>query len=248
MRRGAIDHPKMSKLARLLGVPRMQAVGMMEALWHATARHAPQGDIGRWDDESIADALEWEGDAAELIAALVKVRFLDIHDVHRLLVHDWHEHADETVKKTLRRAKLGFLSGQKTDTVRTTAESVRTTAAKVGLPPDGLGMARHGCLSEEGVGETNGEPDVVAELTSAGFSVGEAMKLAVHPNSGAAYIRRVVAASRAKAILRPKGWIKAAIENGDFELTDAAARDGPDPAFEQGVADGIARAQARKRP
>lgn len=70
---------------------------------------------------------------------------------------------------------------------------------------------------------TDNPPDAVHDLIRAGFSFGQASKLACHPNAGAAYVRRVVEASRSPSILKPKGWIVAAIEAGDFETPRTAA-------------------------
>ena len=47
MKRNTIDHPKTKALARALGLPLYSGVGVLEALWHWTARHAPAGDVGR---------------------------------------------------------------------------------------------------------------------------------------------------------------------------------------------------------
>jgi hypothetical protein len=102
MKRGTANHPKMTRLAKALRMRRWGAVGIMESLWHFTARHAIRGDIGRWSDGDIAEALDWAGDPSNLVSALVETGWLDEHPTHRLLVHDWHEHADDSVKKTLK--------------------------------------------------------------------------------------------------------------------------------------------------
>ena len=110
MKRGSVDHPKMLRLAKLLGIARWGAVGLLESLIHFTARHAIQGNVGRWSDEEIAYALAWDDDPARLVDALVKAGFLERHPAYRLLVHDWHQHADDSVRKTLRNNDLPFLT------------------------------------------------------------------------------------------------------------------------------------------
>lgn len=110
MKRGTIEHAKTAKLARLLNVPRYAAVGILESLWHATAKHAPRGDIGRITDDDIAFYVGWDREPAELIAALVAARWLDEDEQHRLKVHDWHEHADDSVKKTIRNRGEQFVT------------------------------------------------------------------------------------------------------------------------------------------
>lgn len=136
MKRGTIDHPKMRRLVRELGrvvasrselgfvtiggqVPLCLAVGILECLWHFAARHAPQGDIGRWSDADIADAVGWPAsEAAGLVAGLVDSGWVDRHEHHRLVVHDWAEHADDAVNMSLARAKLFFADGRAPKTVR----------------------------------------------------------------------------------------------------------------------------------
>ncbi len=108
MKRGTTDHPKTLRLAKLLQIERWGAVGILESLWHFTARHAIRGDIGRWSDEDICEAIGWEQEPGKLIDALVEAGWLDRDEVHRLLVHDWHDHADDTVKKTLRNRQEAF--------------------------------------------------------------------------------------------------------------------------------------------
>lgn len=103
MKRGTPDHPKTLRFRSLLKVPVPHAVGLLEMLWHWTAKYAPAGDIGHWSNEDIEQGLCWEGESGALIAALVSSGLLDEDDEHRLLVHDWHDHADQAVKKSLQR-------------------------------------------------------------------------------------------------------------------------------------------------
>ena len=111
MLRGTPDHPKTLALASFLGVHRLMAVGALETLWQWTARFAPAGDIGRWADAAIASGIHWDGEAAQLIEALVECKFLDRDQQHRLLVHDWPEHADDAVHRVMARAGRRFADG-----------------------------------------------------------------------------------------------------------------------------------------
>lgn len=108
MKRAAVDHPKLQRLQRRLKLSRFQAMGLMEAVWHFAGRYSPEGDIGRWADEEIAAWVEWDGDAEELIDTLVICGWLDRDPKHRLLIHDWAEHADEATKIALKRAGKAF--------------------------------------------------------------------------------------------------------------------------------------------
>src|ERR1044071_8977558 len=132
MKRGGPEHPKTLDLAERLKCGRATAVGHLELLFHFTAKYAPQGDIGRYSDRQIESALDWSPGRwkrdGELIKALLDAGWLESHAVHRLIVHHWHHHADDSVRKRMSRAGLSFL----TDTSkvsRQTPDSIRTGSA-----------------------------------------------------------------------------------------------------------------------
>src|SRR5262245_47517735 len=97
MKRGALSHRKMFRLAGILGklnCPKdkdftcwlghhrssdglHQARSIMASLWYFTGESAPAGDIGAFDDGWIARNVSWDGKPEELIAALVEARWLD---------------------------------------------------------------------------------------------------------------------------------------------------------------------------
>jgi len=125
---GAFTSPKIRRLAVVLRIPWPHALGLAGLLWRFTAKHAPTGEIGRHDDEEIAAALEWPGEAEDLVAALVRCRLLDpTESAARLLVHDWPEHAPRYVSATLKRQKLRFSAEYRRST--TVATTVPTTVA-----------------------------------------------------------------------------------------------------------------------
>ena len=101
MKRGAIDHPKMRRLWLALKIPQYAAIGLVESLFHFTAKFARQGNIGKFGNDEIAAALAWEGNPDVMVHAFVKAGWLEERNEHRLIVHDWHDHADQSVKKTL---------------------------------------------------------------------------------------------------------------------------------------------------
>lgn len=105
MKRGTIEHPKMAMLCKALNVPRYAAVGLMESLWHATAKYHRRGNIGAWTNEKIANAIDWRKDPDALIDALVRCGWIDLHPTHRLVVHDWSIHCDDATKKAVARNK-----------------------------------------------------------------------------------------------------------------------------------------------
>lgn len=109
MKRGTPRHPKVAELSALLEIPRYSAVGLLELLWHFTAEFALAGDVGRFSDDAIAQALCWDDASTKLIDALVQSGWLDRCECHRLRVHDWNDHADQTVQRVLSKRNQGFI-------------------------------------------------------------------------------------------------------------------------------------------
>ena len=114
MKREALDHPKLQVLAAKLGGDICDARGIFEGLIGGAARFRQQGDVGAYPDEVIAG---WIGSrrwsAGELVGALTDraVSILEPHDTLRLVVHDWCEHADQSVKRWLSARGLRFWCG-----------------------------------------------------------------------------------------------------------------------------------------
>ncbi len=110
MKRGTPDHPKVHELCERAKIRLPAAIGYLELLWHFTATYAPQGDIGKFPDKRIEAALHWGGAAGKLVEALCETGWLDVSDTSRLLVHGWHDHADQATRKKLQRSGLQFLT------------------------------------------------------------------------------------------------------------------------------------------
>lgn len=89
------EHPKTKRLCRLLGINRREAIGLLHILWWWVLDFAPEGDLSGFSDEDIADSIDWEGDAHELLGALRQAGFID-EDHH---VHDWDEHAEKWIAR-----------------------------------------------------------------------------------------------------------------------------------------------------
>ena len=96
---------KFKRLQRRLGVSVPALVGHLELLWIATAKNAPEGDIGRFSNEDIAIACCWDGDPDEFVKALTDGGWIDEDGEWRLLIHDWQEHAPTYVHGVLKRHK-----------------------------------------------------------------------------------------------------------------------------------------------
>lgn len=106
--RAVPDHPKFADLKARLGRPKYVALGCLEAIWHFTGRFTPQGNLGKYTDQAIEAWVEWDGEPGTLIAALTGAGWIDADPVHRLLVHDWAQHADKATKLSLQRCRASF--------------------------------------------------------------------------------------------------------------------------------------------
>ena len=120
MKRGAPDHPKMRRLARALvpalGISReiadLVAPGLMERFFHWVSTYAPTGDLTAIDSIDLAEGVRWPADGEALVAVLSECGWLDAEG-GSLLVHDWHDHADDATKKKLERTGESFASGRR---------------------------------------------------------------------------------------------------------------------------------------
>src|SRR5690349_5150367 len=99
----------MYALAEALNIALAHAVGIMEMLWQHAAATTPRGDIGSLPDRAIAEAVGWKKDPTLLTKALVEKGWLDANEEHRLIVHDWPDHCEQTVVKWLQYNGKDFL-------------------------------------------------------------------------------------------------------------------------------------------
>lgn len=125
------EHPKTKRLCRLLGVNRREAVGLLHFLWWWAYDYAAEGDLSSFTDEDIADAVDWEGDAALLTGALIEAGFLD--DSRH--IHDWEEFAEKWIER--RRANADRMRAARAARMHRTPEEradhvQRTSGARAG--------------------------------------------------------------------------------------------------------------------
>lgn len=118
MKREALTHTKMKRLCRSLDIQLYAAVGIMESIWNLAAKESPQGDIGKLSNQDISDAIAWNGSEEKLVEALINAKWFDKDPTYRLIVHDWHEHCDDSVHMRLARLGLLFANGTKPKTTR----------------------------------------------------------------------------------------------------------------------------------
>ena len=98
-------HPKTKKLARLLEVSVVTAVGHLHYLWWWALDFAQDGYIGKYDEFDIAEACLWVGDHQAFVEALTQSGFVDKTE-SGLLIHDWFEYAGRLItQKDMKREK-----------------------------------------------------------------------------------------------------------------------------------------------
>lgn len=137
--RAVIEHPKFARLKRILGLNKGPALGYLETLWHFAGRFTPCGDLGKYSDEEIEAWIEWDGAPGALVAAFVASGWVDKHPEHRLVVHDWHNHADDATKLAVKRAKRKFVTDISLHCPDTVATELPNKETQSGLPGPGAG-------------------------------------------------------------------------------------------------------------
>lgn len=108
MKVGCTELLKFKKLARRLKLATWQTAGLLEMLWHVTAKNCPRGDIGKMSDEDIGLMIDWIDDPTDLIDTLVEMGWLDRDPEFRLVVHDWSHHAPTYVRGNLVKSGVSF--------------------------------------------------------------------------------------------------------------------------------------------
>lgn len=69
------------------------AIGIVVSVWLWAAQNAPDGSLGGFAPEDVADAIGWKKAAGKLMDALVDTGFIDRAEDGSLSIHDWDEHA-----------------------------------------------------------------------------------------------------------------------------------------------------------
>jgi DnaD/phage-associated family protein len=98
-------HPKTKKLARLLDVSVVSAVGHLHYLWWWALDFTQDGYIGKYDEFDIAEACMWEGEHQSFVNALIQAGFVDKTE-SGLLIHDWFDYAGRLIiQKDIKKEK-----------------------------------------------------------------------------------------------------------------------------------------------
>jgi uncharacterized phage protein (TIGR02220 family) len=109
-KRGTLEHPKTKRLARALGLPSWAALGLLEAVWHWAGRYALTGALSIDDMEDCADTIRFDGGGDALAQALHTAGWLEETETG-WYIHDWHDHADDAVRKALAKRGERFANG-----------------------------------------------------------------------------------------------------------------------------------------
>jgi hypothetical protein len=135
------EHPKTYALMEKLHLDKRGAVGMVHLLWWWVLDNAMEGEI-RQPNGAVARAVEWDGDARELVDALISSGWLDREEGY-LRVHDWLERAGPIVEKRLHRKALKKkIGGSRTaaerrpNGSRTASKKLPTVSVSVSEPKD----------------------------------------------------------------------------------------------------------------
>lgn len=139
MKTGTLGHVKTRRLKRLLGCPLYQAAGVLECIWHLAAECADEGNVGKYSNEELADYLEWDGDANKLVDSLVAAGFLDIDDQHRLVVHDWADHAPQYIRERIK--KRGYRERKQRTYDEKTGDTPGTSEGRPGTDGGHIGTS-----------------------------------------------------------------------------------------------------------
>jgi len=99
------EHPKLIRLANMLRVHKVQALGHLVALWTWAQMFATDGDLSNYTADEIAAGAWWDGEPEVFVNALKTAGFLDADGK----LHDWveyggklHEQREKTRERVAR--------------------------------------------------------------------------------------------------------------------------------------------------
>lgn len=140
MKHSTLDKVKFKRLQRRLNLSLKETIGLLELLWRSTIVNAMAGDIGKIDNEAIAIECDFDGDPDFLVETLVECGWVDKCQVHRLVVHDWKDHAPSFVRGSMKSQNLPWAiatpySGPLIDTGESDAELGRRGSVDQDIAP-----------------------------------------------------------------------------------------------------------------
>lgn len=97
------SHPKYQRFMRRTGKSKDTCTATLVRLWRASIEY----DISDWTAEDVKAAVEWRGNADELLKALLEVGFLDRESDGQLNVHEKHEYAGKKLTEKIKERDRG---------------------------------------------------------------------------------------------------------------------------------------------
>ena len=178
-------HPKTKRLARTLGIPVPAVIGHLHLLWYWALDFAPSGSLSDYTAADLADAMMWEDNPDELLAAMGSAGFLDVvmgeESGPKIHIHDWHDYAGKLLERRAsdrerKRSGKGFQTesgGTRKDSDGNTLESGGTrTDSSVTVPIQYLNNTepkdkdiKTSCPEPSPSGDTPDMPDEAAVIT-----------------------------------------------------------------------------------
>lgn len=126
MKRNTPQHPKTVALANALGIEQHAAVGLLECLWHWSATYAQDGLLRATYHDAMARAMFWSGETDRLLEGLVEAGWVDILEGGDHVLHDWPNHCEDSVHRSLYRKAEYFYNHVKPSSSRLTPEQKST--------------------------------------------------------------------------------------------------------------------------
>lgn len=83
------SHHKTKKVLRKIGP---EGVICLVRLFCYVGKFRPEGRLEGMDVEGISDAVDWSGDAEELVSTLCGAGFIEQSDDGVYIIHDWKKH------------------------------------------------------------------------------------------------------------------------------------------------------------
>jgi hypothetical protein len=110
-KRGVLEHPKTIELAAALDIPELYALGVLEGFWQWVARYHPRGDVTGTNPRVLARSIRYPADPAVFWQAMLDCGFIEVRGDGSTIVHDWSEHADNSVQQLLKKRGEVFADG-----------------------------------------------------------------------------------------------------------------------------------------
>ena len=107
------SHHKTKKVLRKIGP---EGVICLVRLFCYVGKFRPDGRLDGMDVEDISDAVDWSGDAEELVSTLCGAGFIEQSDDGVYIIHDWEKHnpwAAGANERSLSASKAGKASAEK---------------------------------------------------------------------------------------------------------------------------------------